>query len=188
MRLSRSLTALFVALSLGLLSFGAATATAQEATPSGTPGGPTEGYPVAIHAGTCDNITAQPAWDVANATGAGVDDSKVDTIGVVAGAPLLEANGTVDVKLDDLGHEPYVIAVHASANDYNTIVACGQIAGVKKDGKLAIALAPVGQSTVVGVATLDSDNSGVLGLGKDQTKVTAYVFDIASNTPATPTS
>ncbi|HWV36497.1 MAG TPA: hypothetical protein VNZ55_12745 [Thermomicrobiales bacterium] len=186
MRLSRFLTALFVALSLGLLSFGAATA--QDATPSGTPGGPTEGYPVAVHSGTCENITAEPAWDVGNATGAGVDDNKVDTIGTQSGSPLLEANGTIDVKLDDLGNEPYVLAVHASADDYNTIVACGQIAGVKKDGKLVISLAPVGQSTVVGVATFDSDKSGVLGLGKDQTKVTAYVFDIASNTPATPAS
>lgn len=184
MRLPRSLTTLFFVFSLSMLSAGAVAA--QGATTGATPGGPSEGHPVTIHEGTCANPTAEPAFDIGNANGVGVDQDNPEALGQQAGAPVLQASGKADIKLDDLGNQLYVLAVHASPDDYATIVACGQIAGIKADGKVVIALAPVGSATVVGISTFDSDSSGALGLGSDQIQVTAYIFDTASTTMATP--
>ena len=68
----------------------------------------------------------------------------------------MKSSGEIDKKLDDLANEGNVIAVHASPDDYATLVACGQIAGVKEDGKVAIALAPVGDSTKADVYIFDT--------------------------------
>lgn len=185
MRMSRVSMALFFAVMLSFLSLSAVAA--QSATPQVTPAGPSGGYPIAVHEGTCQSPTAEPAWDVGNAITIGSDQDSPDMVGQPVGAPVLQVTKAIDVKLDDLGNQPYVLAVHASADDYDTIVACGQIAGVNQDGKLVIALAPVGGGTVNGIATLDSDTSGVLGIGKDQTNVTVYLYD-SSMAMATPVS
>jgi hypothetical protein len=133
-------------------------------------------YPVAVHEGTCNDMTQKPAWDFDNATPIGENSDDAEAIGSHATNPILETSGTIDTKLDDLGETAYSLAIHASSDDYATIVACGEIGGAKVDGKLVIALAPVGKSLVTGVAIFDSDNSGVLGLGDEQTKVTVYVM------------
>jgi hypothetical protein len=186
MKLIRFLTAALFAVLLTAIA--ASTSSAQTATPQATPGGPSAGYPVAIHNGTCNNITAEPAWKLDDATGVGISDNgkTPDTLGTAQGAPVLESSTKIDVKLDDLGSGPHVVAVHASAEKYNDIIACGTIGGVKDNGKVVIPLVPVNGSTVVGIAILDEDNSGVLGLGKDQTQVTVYLFDQASVPGGTP--
>jgi len=186
MKLFRNLVVTLLALCASMALLGSSVS-AQATTPAATPGGPSAGYPVAIHNGTCDNPTAEPAWKLDDAIGVGIgSDNTPDTIGVVKGAPVLESSTKVSVKLDDLGKDPHVIAVHASAEKYGTIIACGTIGGVKDNGKVVISLTAVNGSTVVGVAILDEDNSGVLGLGKDQTQVTVYLFDQASVPTATP--
>ena len=90
----------------------------------------------------------------------------------------MKSSGEIDKKLDDLANEGNVIAVHASPDDYATLVACGQIAGVKEDGKVAIALAPVGDSTTVGVAILEEEG--------DPNKADVYIFDTIPADQATP--
>jgi len=82
-------------------------------------------------------------------------------------------------------------AKNAAANPFvalenATIDACGAIVGPKQDGKLVVALTAVGDSKVSGIAILDEDNSGVLGLGRDQVQVTVYLVDQASGSSATP--
>jgi hypothetical protein len=165
-------------LALGLLT--AAPVVAQDATPASTPGGPSGGFPVAVHQGTCQDPTAEPAFDIGNATGPGSTGGDVTTIGTQSGPILVKSSGEIDKKLDDLANEGNVIAVHASPDDYETLVACGQIAGVKEDGKVAIALAPVGDSTTVGVAILEEDD--------DKTKADVYIFDTLPPDQATPAS
>lgn len=164
-----------------LLLGSSVTALAQNATPAS---GSAQGgnYPVAIHQGSCAQPTAQPAYDIGNTKPIGSSDSK--TVGQASGVPVLEISKTIDAKLDDVANGGNVMAIHASPEDYGTIIACGQIAGPKVDGKVTIALQPVEQSTVVGIATLSEDSSGVLGLGKDQIQVTVDVFDTAQNSPA----
>jgi len=168
------------ALALAFIPFHAV---GQDASPS--PASSETTHPVAVHEGTCDDPVAQPAAEVADtaAIGAGSDDPEV--VGEPTGPGILEANATIDGSLDDFTGAPHVIAVHASATDYDTIVACGQIAGVKEDGKLVVALTPVDESGVTGIATLDEDTSGVLGLGDDELKITVYLIH-ESESPATP--
>ncbi len=140
---------------------------------------------LAIHGGTRQSPTAQPAWEVANSNQITADSS--NTVCGENGTPLSEATGKVGVKLDDLGNQPYVIAVHASAKDYAKIVACGAIVGPKQDAKLIVALTAVGDAKVAGIAILDEDTSGVLGIGKDQVQVIVYLVNqdaAASGTPA----
>lgn len=176
----RSLAIGAFALVPGLLMSGSAVA--QEETPIATPGGPPQGYPVAIHEGTCDDLTAEAAFEIGDAITFGVGDDgegrEVETIGTGEALPLLlQASGTVDASLQDLGNQGHAVAVHASQDDYDTIVACGDIAGVNKEGKLAIALSPVDGSSVVGVAILE---------GEDQVEATVYVFDIENAGGPTP--
>lgn len=164
-------------------------ALAQDSSPAATAGGPSEGYPVAIHAGSCDDLTAQPNFEIANAVTFGVDDDDVETIGTAGSEPaILSASATIDDSLNDLANDGNAVAVHASADDYDTVIACGTIAGIKDDGKLVIALNSTDDATVVGIAILDEDNSGVLGLGDDQVKATVYLFDTAESDSATPQS
>ncbi len=161
-------------------------ATAQDATPA--TGDATGGnYPVAIHQGTCEAPTAQPAYQLDNTAPVGADESDAEILGQPTGAPVLTTSSTIDATLADVANGGNVVAVHSSPEEFGTIIACGQIAGPNIDGQLVIALQPVGESTVSGVATLSSDTSGVLGLGDDQIQVTVYVADIGSNSPADPT-
>jgi hypothetical protein len=176
MRRSRSALVAILSLALALLS---SAAIAQDATPGATPGGPSGGYPVAVHQGTCDNVTAQPAADIGNATAPGTDQGgDVETVGQQTGPILVVSQGTIDMSMDDLAAGS-VIAVHASSDDYETIVACGQIAGVKADDKLVVPLTPIGESTTVGVAILE---------GGDEVDATVYIFDTAMPIEATPAS
>ena len=183
-RATTALSALSFA-ALGIVSGGSAALTSQ-ATPAA--GGSTGGnHSVAIHQGTCEMPTAQPAYEISNTAPVGADNSDATVLGQPTGVPVLTASATVDATLDDVANGGNVVAVHASPEDYNTIVACGQIAGPGIDGELTIALQPVGGSTVTGIATLSSDKSGVLGLGSDQIKVTVYVIETGANSPAQPT-
>jgi len=178
MRTSR--LTLFGSLTLGLGLLMTGTVAAQDATPEATPGGPVGGFPVAVHQGTCQDPTAQPAFDIGNATAPGTDQpEELETIGEQSGPILVVSQGTIDSSLDDLG-QGNVIAVHASPDDFETIVACGGIAGAKADGRVAIPLAPAGESTTVGVAILEEDG--------DQTQATVYIFDTLPPDEATPAS
>jgi hypothetical protein len=166
---------------------GAATAApAGQATPAA---GPSTGgnYPVGIHQGTCEAPTQQPAYQIDNTAPFGADQPDAEVLGQPTGVPVLTSSGTVDATLADVANGGNVVAIHASPEQYDTIVACGQIAGPNIDGELTIALQPVGGSTVTGVATLSEDNSGVLGLGDDQIQVTVYVIETGANSPADPT-
>ena len=182
MRFARS--PIFGSIVLGLGLFAAAPIAAQESTPEATPGGPSGGFPVAVHQGNCENITEQPAADIGNATSPGTDEGgDVETVGQQTGPILVVSQGTIDMSMDELA-AGNVIAVHASSDDYATIVACGQIAGIRAEERLAIPLAPLGGSTTVGVAILE---------GGDEVDATVYLFDTAMPveapaTPATPAS
>lgn len=158
---------------------------AQDGTPAATPSGPTSGYPIAIHEGSCDDLTAQPNYEVENAVGIAADDDDVNTLGQTPAAPMvLNASGTIDSSLAGLADEGNAVAVHASKDDYGTIIACGNVVGAEQDGKLVVALNPVDDGTVVGVAILNKDTSGVLGLGDDQVQATVYIFDTSDTDEA----
>ncbi len=114
-------------------------------------------YPVSIHAGTCDEPTPQPIGTTLDTEVAGVDGG--ERVGISDAPPVQVASGTVDGTLADLTDSPHVVAVHASADDYGTIVACGEIAGYVDDGRLAIALRGIDGSQVSGIAIFDDQPS-----------------------------
>jgi hypothetical protein len=176
--LSKSLVFGALALVPGLLIGGSVLA--QDATPSSTPLGPSEGYPVAIHQGSCDDLTAQPNFEIANAVTVGVGtEGEVETVGSTEGAAIItDATGTIDISLDDLAQQGNAVAVHASADEYDTIVACGNIAGIKEEGRVVIPINSGENSTVVGVAILEEDD--------DQVNATVYLFDTQDEQAATP--
>ncbi len=174
------LTALML-VTLALMGVGlTASVSAQQATPQASPAPtPSEGYPVAIHQGTCDNPGSEAAWQLDNAiaVGAGDEESEPEVVGPEITTTVSQTSGAIDFVLNDLAAEEHVVAVHASDEEFGTIVACGQVAGIKDDGKVVVALAPVGESTVAGIAIFDEDNAGMFDLEEDQTQVTVYVFD-----------
>lgn len=168
---------------LGLLMLGMTSALAQtdasptgEETPTPTmPATPPEqqataqaqlNYPVAIHQGTCQAPTAQPAYELGNAApyGEGVDGAEV--LGTSATSPVLVVNGSADASLEDIVNGTHVIAVHASPEAFGTIIACGGVAGTLADGQLIVALQPVGDSTLSGLAILEEG---------DETNITVYL-------------
>ena len=184
LRAIRPAIALFLLAILCITTVGSAAS--QEATADATPGGPSEGYPVSIHEGTCDNPTAEVAWEIGDAVSVGVNEDEPDVIGSSVTRPVAEVSKDLDFKLDSVAESDHVIAVHASRDDMGTLVACGEIAGIRVDGKLVVALAPVGDSQVSGIAILDEDTGGILGLGGDKTRVTAYLVVPNEEDAATP--
>jgi hypothetical protein len=176
---SKSLVIGAFALVPGMLLGGSALA--QDATPASTPLGPSEGYPVAIHQGSCDDLTAEPSFEIANAVTVGVGgEGEVETVGGSEGAPIItDATATVDSSLNDIAEQGSAVAVHASEDEYDTIVACGNVAGIKEEGKVVIPINSGENSTVVGVAILEED-------GDDKTNVTVYLFDTRDEQAATP--
>lgn len=131
------------------------------------------GYPVFVHEGTCANLVEEPLADIGNATAAAGND---DDQPMVQPGDVLTTSATIDVKFDDLRQKPHAIAIHESANNFSTLVACGDIGGTVADGKLMIGLYPIGGTEVVGVAILE-EGSGVPVIGKDKTRITVYLLN-----------
>lgn len=133
-------------------------------------------HPVAIHQGTCESTTPQAETVLENTTvaGAGAEDGQI--VGQNPGPPALVSISAVNVPLSDLGQTPRVLAVHQGP-ELGTVVACGNIAGTLVDGQMVIALQPVQNSGISGVAMLSEVD--------DQTNIVTYVVS-PSAVPATP--
>jgi hypothetical protein len=176
MRISRTLIPAVLLLAFTLA--GTTTAVAQDATAVATPGGPSEGYPVAIHEGTCDNPSAEPAYQLDDAISMGADQEEPKVLGSEVERTILDTSGDLDISLDDLGGSDYVVAAHASPDQFGTLAACGQIAGIVEDGKLVVALTAVGESGLSGVAILEENG--------DKTTATVYLIPPSNDEQATP--
>jgi hypothetical protein len=170
-----------LSLLFALVSCGIVTVAAQDATPGSTPAGPSAGYPVAIHEGTCDDPKAEPVMQFEDATATPADNDAANVVGQAVSGVLLLSSGTVDLTFQDVTDAPYVIAVHASPEAFGTIVACGQIAGFDDAGTLAVALTPVGDSTTVGVAILKSSDAAGTDIEDGQLQASIYVFTTVSD-------
>jgi hypothetical protein len=157
-------------------------AIAQDATPDVSSEAPSEGFQVMIHEGSCSDLSSEAAFEIGQAVTFGTTDgNEPDTIGAEGGVTtvLLGVSSDVDADLQTLGGDGHAVVVHASPED-DTVVACGNIAGAVNDGELAMAIAPVGETDVVGVALLEEDGDG--------THVKVYLFnsDVEEKASATP--
>jgi len=154
-------------------------ASAQQATPTTVPAGVPQGteYPVAVHMGSCEAPTPEAEIELANTIVAGSDIAEGTFIGVTPGQPALVSSTTAEISLDDLAGTERVIAVHQSAEEFGTLVACGTISGTKANASLVISLPEVNGSGVNGIAVLDEND--------DSTDIKVYVIS-PSVVPATP--
>ncbi|MBW3632295.1 MAG: hypothetical protein KY456_04615 [Chloroflexi bacterium] len=86
------------------------------------------------------------------------------------------AEGEIDSGFEPLLDQQNVIAVHQSSDQYETIVACGNVGGIEyEDGnEIVIGLTSVDGSQVRGYAVFEYDTAV---FGNDVTAVTVHVFE-----------
>ena len=165
----------------GLLAAGGGRARAQDATPTAGD------LAVAIHAGTCAEPIAEPVHDLGAALPYGADEESGELEGEVRGTaptePVLRAEGTIGATYGDLLDAPHALAVHEGGQAAGPMLACGDLGGLVDEGRLAVGLRPVGGSGLAGVALLDEDTEGALGIGEDEVRVTVYLVGNVAAAP-----
>jgi hypothetical protein len=150
-----------------------------------------EGAPVDIHSGSCGNMLAEPAYDggdvayttlneigddefyqnidedeEAGAIGVDLDQDDAleenEIIGAAGGdAPIAIAESDLGEDIDEA--QPYVVALHAGPDQYQTILACGSITDAQVDdtGRRIVYLQPVGNANVFGYSVLEDDGQSI---------------------------
>lgn len=151
-------------------------------------------YPAHIHSGTCDELgdVVYPLEDLQAA--AQVADPEVtpplnlaatpDAEDVMGPFEVAAQSGTeVDASLEELLVADFAINVHASAEDIETYIACGEITGTPDGDELFIELRELNNSGFEGRAELSDQGDGT-------TIVNVAIYPIAEGgTPeATPAS
>lgn len=115
--------------------------------------GSDEDHPAHIHIGSCDNLTPQPLYPL---------ETVIDGV----------SESTIDVSLEDLLAEPHAINVHASEEETDLYIACGEITGVltvATPTPIAGTVAPSQTATPTAETAItvnldEQDNSGVSGV------------------------
>ena len=92
--------------------------------------------------------------------------------------PVHVSTTTVDVSLADLLATPHAINVHASADEIETYIACGDITGTPSGRELGVPLAPLSDSGYSGIAWLHGDGN--------RTQVTVFLTLGLPGADATP--
>jgi len=112
----------------------------------------------ALHTGDCRRPNAEAEFPLAVLEA----EPEAEVVGRLTTPPLLNGSGSVEASLADLLDEanPYVLLVHASTEEFGTILACGEVAGVVVDDQVTFALRPVGGSTYAGLGALAADEAG----------------------------
>ncbi len=153
-----------IAAALALLLVGAVRGLAQDQPTPSPMVIPVTPHPAAIHQGTCTQPVAEPAYDLGNVgpptQEGGQPFAPQDIRGQITGSALLTAtNPQLGFNLNDFlgAGQPAVILIHESAQNYSTILACGEIGGPVIDGTLTVGIRPLNNSGFAGIAELDSD-------------------------------
>lgn len=174
-----AITAAF-ALALALLSGGPRLVSAQDDQTTDAPGSL---YAVALHTGTCESPSAEPAFMLGEARTWGLseeggdEEAEENFRGVENVVGVLSVDETIDVTFGDLfDNEPHVLVVHPSQEEMGTVLACGPLGGIEDDGRIVIGIASMSDDGVTGMAILDEDTSGILGLGDDEVNVRVYLL------------
>ncbi len=95
----------------------------------------------------------------------------------IQGQPVLTTSLTLDTPFEDVFDQQrlHAIAIHHGQIGAEQIIACGEVAGFEADGRVVMPLPSVDDSGHAGIAILDDDDAGFLGLGEAQTQVTIYL-------------
>ncbi|MGI8475768.1 MAG: hypothetical protein ACR2OO_05295 [Thermomicrobiales bacterium] len=123
-------------------------------TPTPAAAGGMAAHPAHIHDGTCAKLGAvkYPLTDVAAPKKGATPTPSKETI----------ATSTTKVKasLKDLEKAPFAINVHESSAKIQNYIACGDITGTAKSGKLTVTLKELKKSGVEGDAILTDNGDG----------------------------
>jgi hypothetical protein len=155
------------------------------------------GAPVELHDGTCEDPNLRPDYQLGtlrrqpfdasdilegedrNDNGV-LDEDEIVAAAAVHGASVYRTEGEVDAGFEELFGSPEIIAVHRSAKDYGTLIACGELStGADPGGEdeVLVPIRPVGDSGYRGFAVFERDTGGVPIFGEERTGVTVYLFE-----------
>jgi hypothetical protein len=96
--------------------------------------------------------------------------------GVINLPTVWTTHGVIPAPFEPIFNQPNVIAVHQSSEQYETIVACGNLGGIPFEDagdELVVGLAPAGDSGIRDYAVFEYDT---IIFGEDQTVVDVYLF------------
>ena len=152
---------------IGLFVVSGSYARVQGGTPTAL-GTRAAGHPASIHSGTCDTFHPTPAYPLEDVRlpEAGVD-APAPRGGIAAPQEVETSTTIVRVRLDDLLSAPSAISVQAGAEPNDSIIACGEIAGVVRPhvrglcpGGLMLPLRELNGSGFAGMAWLQPCTDG----------------------------
>jgi hypothetical protein len=116
-------------------------------------------FPAQITAGTCETPDLSTTYSLFDVTAAS------QPVGAATAAAVVQSATTVRVSLDDLIKQTYAIVVRVSAED-DTIVACGEIGGLRTGDDLTVGIRERNGSGYTGIGWLRGSDGSTL----------AYVF------------
>lgn len=143
--------------------------------PPSPPQASVEGFPVGIHSGDCTNWTVEPAYDadVFQQTNVAAPDEQAPGDQSAATPPAAAALGPMHKVEGELGEDdsgqtlldegPYIVGVHESAENYETLVACGPVLEIIEGDDLLVPLKPVGDSNYTGTVLINRENGDLTG-------------------------
>jgi hypothetical protein len=133
-------------------------------------------HPVTINNGTCELLgeVAIPLGDAGDQLPVDGEPAASDPRGAESAVQVDGSQTNVQLALSDLLGGPYAIAVHASADEMDTVVACGDIGGrMMGQSELPVGIAEVDGSGTNGIAILEDNGDGT-------TEVSVYVIKAES--------
>ena len=144
--------------------------------------------PAHIHAGTCEEL-GDIVFPLDPLTGVTIQGSPVASPivedpaspEVVQGEVVIESITEVDASLEDILGGEHAINVHASQENIDVYIACGNITGEPTDGMLRIDVNELNDSGFAGFAVLESNDDNT-------TTVTVTLRDLSVPIEATPSS
>ena len=165
----------------GLVLAGGTPGLAQEGTPAA---GGTEAHPAHVHAGTCDELgdvvfplTNVSEMGMMQGMMGGTPEAVAPEMGMsepmgAESAAMVETSYTlVDAALEEIVEGGHAINVHASEENIEAYIACGDIGGrietgpgMEQGGTLVVGLRELNDSGYAGIAVLEGrcDQSGVI--------------------------
>ncbi len=124
-------------------------------------------HPVTINAGTCDALgdVVIPLGDAGDHFPIDGVDSAGEHQGAETAIPVDGSLTKVSLAFSDLVGQPHAIAVHASADDIDTVIACGDVGGMLIGTQFPVGLAAVDGSGTWGIALLQDNGDGTTEVG-----------------------
>ena len=115
-------------------------------------------HPSHIHAGDC----SMPGEVIAPLSDVGVVGN--DAEGAASHTHVDIGLSTVELPLEAILAADHSIMVHQSADDLDTILACGSIGGHDVDGRFLVGISPWDDSGYAGIAWLADNGDGTTGI------------------------